>query len=197
MASLPSLTALPCLAALLLSACAQPMAPAGPAPVAPPPAFNPTPAALRPIDTQVVQRLKTSLATWQALRDSVSAYHYQVVFESYTGFRSVTTVQVRGHQVVERRLQTQAGRASGLTLQWVETGAELGRHPGAAAPMTLDQLYDLAMALLEAPLKPHEQFSLGIDSKGLLQHCYIADRRIADDAPKAGVPRLELELNPT
>ena len=187
-----------CLAALLstlLSACAQPMRPADPAPVTPSTPFSPAPAAQRPADAQALQRLQASLATWQALRGSISAYQYQVVIESYTGFRRVTTVQVRGHQVVERRLQTQAGRGSGLNLEWIEAGSALGQHPGAAAPMTLDQLYEQALAVLRSPRKPNEELSLGIDSRGLLQHCYIIDRRIADDAPKNGVPRLQLELN--
>lgn len=186
-------SAVACLAALL-SACAQPMPPASPAPVTPPITFSPAPAA-QPAGTQALEQLQTSLATWQALRGSVRAYQYQVVFESYTGFRSVTTVQVRGHQVVERRLQTQAGRSSGLTLQWVESEAELGRHSGAAAPLSLDQLYQQALEVVKTPRKPNESLSLGIDGRGLLQHCYIRDRRIADDAPKTGVPPLELELH--
>ena len=72
-----------CLTALL-SACAQPMAPAGSAPVTPPSPFSPAPAAQLLADAQALQRLQTSLATWQALRGNISAYQYQVVFESYT-----------------------------------------------------------------------------------------------------------------
>ena len=177
--------------ALAVPACAQP--PTG-LPL-PSPAASPGPQATQPPDAQALQRLQASLATWQAMRPHVNAYRYQVAFESYTGFRSVTTVSVRAHQVVERRLETRAERGGALALQWVESSPELGTRPGAAPALTLDQLYAQALEVVNRPLRAHEQLSLGLDGRGLLQHCFIRDTRIADDAPRLGVPPLQLELD--
>jgi hypothetical protein len=50
--------------------------------------------------------------------------------------------------------------------------------------------------MLDVKLQPGQVLSLGIDERGLLQHCYIQDRRVMDGMPMTGVPPLELTLSP-
>jgi hypothetical protein len=181
---------LPLAALLILSACAKPVRNA------------PLPPALlqqQPAVPKDLARLQASLSSWTALREQLpNGYRYKVIFKSFSGYRQVTTVTVKNQQVIERRLESQApGPASTMQLQWVETGAGIGGHGNAAPPLTLDALYVRARQIAESPLKAHERLSLGFDERGLLQHCFIIDIRIADDAPQTGVPPLQLDLNPS
>lgn len=169
--------------ALALCACAQPMQPAAS------PTSAPT-QATKQAQEVARARLQASLDTWNGLRDAVRpGYHYQVVVETHTGHRSVTTVVVRDHRVVERRFE-----APGM--QWVETQNSLGTHTEGAAPLTLDALYARAGHVIHLSLHPEQALSLGIDNRGLLHHCYIQDRRIMDGSPMTGVPPMALTLSP-
>jgi len=176
----------------VLSACAQPVPGLMRVPP-PPPTASPTQEADGARETAralELARLQTSLETWKALRGALNAgYHYRVVFETHTGYRTTTTVVVRQHQVVERRLEA-PGR------QWVEARDSLGTHPEGAPPLSLDALYERAQQVLDVKLQPGQALSLGIDERGLLQHCYIQDRRVMDGQPMTGVPPLELKLRP-
>jgi hypothetical protein len=76
----------------------------------------------------------------------------------------------------------------------METGKDIGSHTKAVEPRTLDELYMIAKKIVEQDVPTNHVRSLGIDKQGLLQHCFIRDTRIQDDAPLVGVPAIYLTL---
>jgi hypothetical protein len=52
----------------------------------------------------------------------------------------------------------------------------------------------IAKKIVEQDVPTNHVRSLGIDKQGLLQHCFIRDTRIQDDAPLVGVPAIYLTL---
>lgn len=145
------------------------------------------------------ERLAASLAKWTEAKAACGGnYRYRVIQSSFTGFRSETLVVVQANRVVERRYETvmppQPGTIPAPKLEWVETGDEIGKHKGAAEPRTLDELYAVAKKLVESEVPAEHVRSLGLDKQGLLQHCFLRDRRIQDDAPLKGVAGLVLTL---
>ncbi|MCS6896619.1 MAG: hypothetical protein NZM29_01485, partial [Nitrospira sp.] len=58
-------------------------------------------------DPTDAERLAKSLAAWMKAKEECGGnYSYKVVKASFTGFRSETTIVVKGNKVVERRLET-------------------------------------------------------------------------------------------
>jgi hypothetical protein len=177
--------------------------------VLPPPTAAPGPAVEAgrpdaPPDTskQDAERLERSLAAWAEAKATCGGnYSYVVRFTSAFGFGHATTITVRDGTVVERRFEQWgrpgAGPPPGAPQPaWVETGKDIGSHAdaGAAQARTVDELYALAKTVVETKVGPHEVRSLGIDARGLLQQCSVRDTRIADDAPRNGVPPFKLQL---
>ena len=145
------------------------------------------------------KRLSESLVNWNRVREVCGGnYSYKVIKSSFTGFRTETTVVVKANKVVERRFETGMpgipGMAFQLKIEWVENHAEIGSHKGVAEPKTLDELYELAKKIVETEVPAEHIRSLGLDKQGLLNHCFIRDTRIQDDAPVSGVPFLQLSL---
>ncbi|MFM8892862.1 MAG: hypothetical protein ACKOTB_14815 [Planctomycetia bacterium] len=146
-----------------------------------------------------VERLAASLARWKDARESCGGdYSYKVIRSSFTGARAETTVVVKANKVVERRFDTASpplpGAPAPLKMEWSETGDDIGAHQGAAEPRTLDELYAIAKQIVEGKIPEHHVSSLGLDDRGLLQHCFVRDTRIQDDAPLAGVAPISLTL---
>lgn len=150
-------------------------------------------------DATDAQRLADSAAKWKVAREMCgNSYQYKVVRSSFTGARSETTIVVRNGKVIERRLESSKPPMPGppvkLETEWVEKGAEIGSHKSEVAPRTVDELYAIAGKLVEANVPANHVRSLGIDKNGLLHHCLIRDKRIADDAPITGFGPIELDL---
>lgn len=150
-------------------------------------------------DTLDAERLSKSLAIWtKAKEDCGGNYSYKVIISSFTGHRAETTIVVKKNKVVERKLETGTpnflGKPAPLKLEWTETGKDIGTHTKTVEPRTLDELYMIAKKIVEEEVPANHVRSLGIDKQGLLQHCFIRDTRIQDDAPLAGVPAIYLTL---
>ena len=147
-------------------------------------------------------RLEKSLLAWAKAKDDCGGnYSYRVPFTSAFGFGHTTIVVVRANKVVERKFERfgrpEPGRpGTELKPEWVETGKEIGNHrdPSSAPAKTLDELYADAKKVLEAKLAPREVRSLALDTRGLLQACFIRDTGIAGDAPMNGIPFIQLTL---
>lgn len=150
-------------------------------------------------DTLDAERLSKSLTSWtKAKEDCGGNYSYKVIKSSFTGHRTETTIVVRDNKVVERRFESSQpnflGKPAPLKLEWVETGKEIGSHAKAVEPRTMDELYMIAKKIVEEEVPTNHVRSLGIDKQELLQHCFIRDTRIQDDAPLTGVPAIYLTL---
>ena len=150
-------------------------------------------------DALDAERLSKSLASWtKAKVDCGGNYSYKVIISSFTGHRAETTIVVKENKVVERKLETGIpnflGKPAPLKLEWMETGKDIGSHTKTVEPRTLDELYMIAKKIVEQDVPTNHVRSLGIDKQGLLQHCFIRDTRIQDDAPLTGVPAIYLTL---
>ena len=151
-----------------------------------------------------LERLAASRAVWEKARDAAGGNYAYEVLQITLVSRQKTRVVVRGGKVVERAFERATNvppavepglPAAARPFSWTETGAELGTHgDGAAAPETVDGLYDKAARLLAAPKAEFRERSLGIEERGFLHHCFERDSRIADDAPLDGVPPFEIAL---
>lgn len=150
-----------------------------------------------------VDRLKSSLTKWEQTRQETGGnYSYHVSRSYFTGQRIVTTITVRGNKVAERSYMVMdrpvpvrpSEEPPVAKPQWVETGKELGSHKEGAPVRTVDELYADAEKLVGVAAPEHHQRQLGFDKQGLLSHCFLRDSRIADDAPIAGVPLMQIQL---
>ncbi len=144
-------------------------------------------------------KLADSLKTWEKAKEECGGdYSYQVRWSSAFGFGHTTTVTVKGNKVVERKYE-EFGRAEGgkpaeAKEKWVESGKDLGTHKEGAAARTVDDLYAVAKKLCEDKVPDGHVRGVGFDKQGVLAYCYTRDTRIADDAPLAGVPGIQLTL---
>lgn len=149
-------------------------------------------------DDSDADRLAASATKWQAAKKVCDGtYSYQVVVASFAGHISETTIVVRDNRVVSRRFSStlrQPDRLPSPKVDWEETGEDIGTHEGAAAPLTLDGLYEEARRIAAADVPEHHIRDLGFDEQGLLKYCFLRDGRIADDAPLIGVRPILLML---
>lgn len=144
-----------------------------------------------------VQKLERSQRQWVTLRQAWgNSYRYLVPWQSAFGFGHDTTLVVEQGKVVRREYQAWGRTPDGQSIQksdeWVETGSEVGARASGASPLTLDQLYETCRLLLQAPMPPDTSQTVLFDERGVLQACFRSHWRIADDAPKSGVPYFEL-----
>lgn len=151
-----------------------------------------------------LERLTASRATWEKARDAAGDNYSYEVLEITLVSRQTTRIVVKQGKVVERSFEQQTSVpqavAPGLPSPvskpvWTETGAEIGTHgDGAAAPFTVDELYDRAATLLATPRAEFRERSLGIEERGFLHHCFDRDTRIADGGPLDGVMPFQITI---
>ena len=144
-------------------------------------------------------KLAESLKTWEKAKEECGGdYSYRVQKFSAFGFGSITTVTVKGNKVVERKYEevgrAEPGKPAEPKEKWVETGKDVGTHKEGAEARTVDELYAVAKKLCEDKVPDGHVRGIGFDKRGVLAYCYTRDTRIADDAPLAGVPGLQLTL---
>ncbi|MFT5127189.1 MAG: hypothetical protein ACI8W8_000790 [Rhodothermales bacterium] len=141
-------------------------------------------------------RLAKSLETWTHVKAECGGnYSYTKSWSSFTGLGNQTEIIVRNNFVSERKFREFGGQPGTEPKTWTETGTQLGDRRGAAPPLSLDQLYIDAAAVLARELKPEERRYLKFDKRGLLLSCFTIDTRIADDAPINGVSINKITLN--
>jgi hypothetical protein len=141
-------------------------------------------------DLQVSRELwhDRNLSTYSYLRASqISAeevtFTFVVVDKAVVVERSLLTTFTD-----ERGLGDRMARKTGQPprLLWRERGREVGRHQGAAPPLTVDQLYDLCRdRVLSARHELVPRLSFHVD--GLLQHCGF----LSDDCPDCPVASMQ------
>jgi len=176
-------------------------------PVAPrpvdPPVFDPNAKAREMAVKQAkvdTAKVKEGIKAWEAAKAKCKGnYSYKVGFTSWVGFGHETTIVVSNNKVTERRYRTfnrrrpAPVRPGGVAPpqpegdSWVETGKAIGVNKKGAPAKTLDELYKVAMATAQKPLKQFERRYIRSDKQGLLVSCFIMDSRIADDAPRNGL----------
>jgi hypothetical protein len=150
-------------------------------------------------DAEVV---KSSRKAWDQVKGNHgNSYRYSVVFMSFAGFGSETVIVVNKGMVVERRyrmwtrpIPQAPGANDDFKPDWVEKGADIGKHKDGAPARTMEQLYDEAQKIAERTLQPFEKRYVKTDKRGLLESAFVVDTRIADDAPKKGVSITKLTL---
>lgn len=140
-------------------------------------------------------RLAESLDTWARLKAECKGnYSYKVMWSSFAGFGGETEITVRSNVVTERRYR-EFGPALEAPKSWTETGTQLGDNREAAPPLTLDQHYVDAKAVLARKLSDSERRYVKFDRQGLLLSCFTVDTAIADDAPTKGVNIASITLD--
>lgn len=72
-------------------------------------------------------------------------------------------------------------------MRWTEAGKKLAANPTGAEILTIDDLYDQALKILQQKTKPMEKLYLRFDPQGVLKSCFTVNTMIADDAPINGV----------
>ena len=86
-----------------------------------------------------------SQKAWKAFKKSSgNSYKYTVVFSSWAGMRSETTITVSNGKIVQREYKY--SKRENLTVidefQWIENENEINTHKDAGAePLTLDEIY--------------------------------------------------------
>ncbi len=130
--------------------------------------------------------LEKSRTVWRdlaAMHDDT--YSYDVSTSSFTGSQTLTTLQIETAVATFRRFESTAPLATGqpgpLVVQWEERGTEVGSHPGAARPDTIDTLYDRCAHEVLAQDPNRNLIALYIDDAGILKSCvYVPDGCVDD-----------------
>lgn len=148
-----------------------------------------------------VKKLAESRQKWtDFVEKSGGTYAYEVSNSSFTGARWTTTITVRDGKVVERSYavygppQPMVGFPAPKPMRsWTEVGEKIGSHAEGAPPRTVEAMYDAAKALLAEDLEDSERLYLRFNDQGILSSCFVVDTRIADDAPRRGVPPFQIK----
>jgi hypothetical protein len=132
------------------------------------------------------EALNDSRAIWRALAaGNAETYSYEVGTSSWTGFASRTVLQFESGVATYRRFEVltpqQDGGTGVLTLQWEERGTEVGAHPVAAPPATVDALYDQCAREVLPQDPDRNDVVLYFDDAGILLACFYIPRNCADD----------------
>ncbi len=127
-----------------------------------------------PEATPQQKQLAKSLEAWNALKAEYGDhYRYETRFVSWTGFRSTTTLAVRGSVVVTRayesRYQNDAGED--VSESWTEEGAAVGSHESGADPVTIDALYSKCRTEVLTQNPQDNMFHLYFHTNGVLETC--------------------------
>ena len=146
-------------------------------------------------------RLQESLNSWTATQATMKGtYSYFVRRSSWTGFGSITKVEVHAGNVVRRsydEFNSKPQLAPNPVVKpaplWVETGTQLNSHKQGAPALTVETMYDTCKTVLQAELAAKQKRYLAFDKLGFLAHCFTIDTRIMDDAPQLGVPAFVID----
>ncbi|MDF1859814.1 MAG: hypothetical protein P1U87_06335 [Verrucomicrobiales bacterium] len=138
---------------------------------------------------EIVAGLEESHSRWLAFQSQIDgSYRYEVVFSSFSGYRSTTTIEAMQGIVSRRSFEESLPfYLDAQPLYYVEEGSEIGSHTRGANPHTMEELYEIARGVLAEPLESYERLVTGYGPNGILESCYKYDVRIADDVPRKGV----------
>jgi hypothetical protein len=134
------------------------------------------------------QRLDDSRSAWnQMLRQQGAAtYSYVVPWQSWTGYRSRTTLQFQNGSATYRRFEATPllddEMLGPIATQWEERGVELGRHTDSGAPLsTIDQLYQRCASEVLTRDPDDNGIYLELDARNILKTCVYTPRNCWDD----------------
>ena len=112
-------------------------------------------------------------------------YSYEVSTSSFTGYQTLTTLQFETGVATYRRFDSASPLATGqlgpFVVQWEERGTEVGSHPGAPPPDTIDTLYDRCAHEVLAQDPNRNTIALFIDEAGILRSCVYVPDNCQDD----------------
>lgn len=134
------------------------------------------------------QQLDKSLLVWNALtKKQGNDYTYTVRNVYMMGNGNITTIRIQKGKVISRQFARWNKPGEPPKEVWNETKKDIGTHDKGAPALTMEQLYELAQKTAAKKLKQGEKLYLKFDKKNLLQHCFVVNTMIADDAPRTGV----------
>lgn len=126
-------------------------------------------------------QLAESLLDWQVLKEThSSAYEYDVVFASWIGSGSITTLDVRDDEVVKRTHEARDPEGK-VTESWTEEGVELGSHEGGAPLRTVEALYAVCGDEVLTQDRTENDIFLEFHDDGVLKQCEYFPKNCADD----------------
>jgi hypothetical protein len=124
-----------------------------------------------------------SYNTWLSFKQkSANSYTYEVVSGSWTGFGSETIITVKAGKLTQRYFKmfvpaTNQTSIPADKLEWTETEGQIDTHPdgGAAAPLTLDEVYEKAKTEW-LPKRSKSKAYFEAKNDGMISDCgYVPD----------------------
>ncbi|HEX5552040.1 MAG TPA: hypothetical protein VFX43_02245 [Chitinophagaceae bacterium] len=117
-------------------------------------------------------------------KSSGNSYRYMVTSGSWTGMSIETVITVKEGKVVQRSyVRKDIDRETHkpiITKTWSEVGDSLNTHPGGAASLTLDEIYDKAKTewLIK---RDNAHISFEAKNNGMISTCGYRDKNCVDD----------------
>lgn len=137
-----------------------------------------------PEATPQQKQLTKSLEAWNALKaEHGDHYRYETRFVSWTGFRSTTTLTVRGSVVVTRAYESHYQNDAGedVSEAWTEEGAAVGSHESGTDLVTIDALYSECRTEVLTQNSQDNVFYLDFHTNGALKTCEDRPLACVDD----------------
>lgn len=132
-----------------------------------------------------VSDYNNSLDRWGTLKKiNGNSYVYVAGSQSWTGFRTATTIRVFNGEVVERSYEEYAFDEEGLktvTDSYRETGNQIGTHSKGAAARTMDEVYAFCEEVLRNTHPDHNTLYFETDDQGLMALCGYVPNNCIDD----------------
>jgi hypothetical protein len=130
-----------------------------------------------------------SLAKWNELKRSHgNSYIYQVTFQSWAGFSSVTELKVMDGVVVSRAYQEYIinGTSSDpeMIYSYNEPAVDVGKDEKGAMPMTIDEIYDTCAGKYLRVDKNDNTIYFDTDGNGIIKLCGFTPKGCADDCSR-------------
>jgi len=129
-----------------------------------------------------------SYHTWLDFKQKYANwYDYEVVTSSWTGVSSQTIITVKDGKVVQRYFKLFVPTGYQVTIppdkmEWTETESQIDTHPngGAAAPLTLDQVYEKARTEW-LPKRANAKTYFEAKNDGMISSCGYVEDGCQDD----------------
>ena len=150
------------------------------------PTQYPPPSAKHSINKKLLKRLALSQRLWrtQASKKSFKHYRYTRSTQSYSGYESRTTIEVKQGRVVARNFKAWMVDGNGKQTRkeaWTEKGKEVGKHQNGAPPKSLTSLYTDCSKILKTKSKKIHVIRVAYDKQGILKTCTYREKGCQDD----------------
>ncbi|RKD86470.1 hypothetical protein [Mangrovibacterium diazotrophicum] len=127
-----------------------------------------------------------SFSRWENLKlKNGTSYVYSVTSESWTGYRSVTTLTVTDGTVSQRSYQAfsmnNPENEEVVYEEWTETGDSLGSHTAGVPLFTIDDLYETCVKDYLVVDESNNSLYFDTDASGVISLCGYTPDNCADD----------------